>query len=324
MGKRKNFRSSKLWSLTVLLLLLFLLGFAGSYLVYRIRNRNASVAFAGDPQNAVATDNAASSVYVNTIYTGPIVQGDDPVDWEVFKAMQDEVTGYLNRNNLYMLLEIRGDRNELWKWNADQANNGLSSIKIFVLVATYQRLAEGTLTRDTIVARYGYRGTVTQALKDMVQISSNEATGALILAVGGVEAVNTIIQNYLGADMTFQLAHTPGYAEGGSNRVTMDEEVELMYQMQQGQVVSETASSEMLTLMSGTADFFGLRAISEIEQIYQKTAYNPPIQYGVVAKIDNVSGRTFLVALQIWGKKGGGIEKSSVRDILRIINKYFS
>jgi hypothetical protein len=177
---------------------------------------------------------------------------------------------------------------------------------------------------NTHVARYGYSGTVNDALNYMIHYSSNEATGSLIQAVGGTNVVNDIIRQYLGDNMSFHLAHTPGYEEGGFNYITVGEEVKMLQLIEQGKVVNADASRQMLNIMYGTSDYFSLATIPGVKAVAQKTAGNPDLQFGIVAKIETTSGRSYTLAMQIWNKNGGSIGFNDLKDIISLIQTYFN
>jgi len=241
-----------------------------------------------------------------------------------FTVMQGQVQKYVADHNLHLLLDLQGDESENWLVNENEVNNGLSSIKIYIMVAVYTQLDSGKLKMSTHVARYGFSGTVQSALNYMVHESSNEASGALIQAVGGVKVVNDIIKQYLGSSMHFHLAHTPGYMEGGSNTVVMSEETKIMDLLQKGQIVDADDSKAMLDLMYGTDDYYTLITLPGIKAIAQKIADAPDVQFGVVARIDTTSGRSYILAMQIWSNSKKSIAKSNLRDIIGIMQVYFN
>ncbi len=239
---------------------------------------------------------------------------------KLFRPTIIEIEEYLTKHNLYMLLDLESDQGLIWRVRADEKNNGLSSIKIYVMVAVYEQLARGKINMSTQVMRYGYSSSVKNALTAMIQRSNNEATGALIYAAGGPATINNILKAYLGDNMLSQLAHTPGYAEGGYNKVTMKEQVQILTLLEQGKVVNASSSKQMLDLMLGTSDYFKLKSLSGISSIAQKTAYAPPLQYGIVAKIESNSGHSFKLAMQLWNKNNKKMSTTDVRNIVEIIN----
>ncbi len=242
---------------------------------------------------------------------------------ENFKDLQDQINTYITDKKLYMLLQLQGE-DEVWSVHADEVNNGLSTIKMYIMVAVYEQLNQAKLKLDSKVSRYGYSGTVAEALEEMIQNSNNEAAGALGLAVGGPKTINTVLKALLGSDIKSYYSHTPAYMEGGYNKVTMQDEAALMKLIAEEKAVSANSSQDMLALMEGTSDYFNLQTIPGLTYISQKTGYSEPLQYGVVANVKVSSGKSYVLALQIWSKNNKSISKENLRDIIAMITDYYN
>ena len=66
-----------------------------------------------------------------------------------------------------------------------------------------------------------------------------------------------------------------------------------------------------------------MKEIKGIKAVAQKIA-DAPKQYGIVAKIDTDSGRSYTLAMQIFRKDSKAIAQSNLHDIIAIINEYFN
>jgi len=207
-----------------------------------------------------------------------------------------------------------------------QAVRSASLIKITVMMEVYRQIHEGELSFDDYVQRYAFAGTVEQALDAMMHFSNNSATGALIQAVGGTDAVNATIDNYLGTDAVTTLHHTPGfYSEAGASKnnvTTVQEQVELMQLLEDGKIVSPWRSKQMLQLMRGTRDYFGIRSIDDTDTVAFKTGYFPSYLYGLTGSVAQFGGKTyrFSIILEDWDKNSA--KWSGIREVLLLLDEY--
>jgi|GEM_PF-6474215 len=202
--------------------------------------------------------------------------------------------------------------------NESKKTGMLSVIKMSVMLATYEKLQKGEITKATAVSRYGYSGTVSSALKAMMINSSNEATGALILGVGGVSYVNKVVDSYL-LNNNLALAHTPNYAEGGTNYSSPVDYTGLLNLIYTGTVLPAANQKEMQDLLVACSDYFGLKDIPTIAYIAQKTGYYPSSQWALAAYIKNNKGSEYAVSLKIAGKKNQTISKGLVKQIIQAV-----
>lgn len=123
-----------------------------------------------------------------------------------------------------------------------------SVIKLYVMLAVFQRIADGALTEDT---------SVDQLLTQMITVSSNEATNSLITQLGGGDMdagftqVNDIAVRYGFKDSHIDQAL--GVIDGDPNRkaTTVDDAGRFMAAVYRGELVSGDASRRMLDLLLG-------------------------------------------------------------------------
>lgn len=123
-----------------------------------------------------------------------------------------------------------------------------SVIKLYVMLAVFQRIADGALTEDA---------SVDQLLTQMITVSSNEATNSLITQLGGGDMDAGFTQvNDIAARYGFKDSHIDqalGVIDGDSNRkaTTVDDAGRFMAAVYRGELVSGDASRRMLDLLLG-------------------------------------------------------------------------
>ncbi|KXK26385.1 MAG: hypothetical protein TR69_WS6001000388 [candidate division WS6 bacterium OLB20] len=240
---------------------------------------------------------------------------------ELEQAIADYQTQ--NRENVYLFIE---DETRSYGSGSDNVTRSASLIKITVMIEVYRQLESGELTPETRVSRYGFSGTVSQALTAMMHRSDNSATGALIQSVGGTESVNNTIRELLGETAVTTLHHTPGfYSEPGASKpnvTTAREQVQLIRLLEEGLVVTPERSAEMLELMAGTRDYFGVRSIDGIDSISFKTGYFPDFLFGLTGSVTQDDGGTFRFCIIVEDWKNGAAKWSGIRELLTLMTEY--
>lgn len=201
--------------------------------------------------------------------------------------------------------------------NSAEITSGLSTIKFYIMLEVYKQLEEGKISKNDRVAKYGFSGTVEEALKDMMVYSSNEASGALILKVGE-ENINNTLRKYLGESTQSIVTHTPGYPEGGYNLVTADDQIKLLKMLCNDEILSNY-KREIMNLMLQCEDYFGVKRIPGVDTIAMKTGYNPPTEYGIIGIIKAKNENSFLVSIHLYGKNNTGIDADNISNILKIL-----
>lgn len=205
--------------------------------------------------------------------------------------------------------------------------SSLSLIKIPVMIETYRQLEKGRINLTDRVERYGYEADLDTALRMMMLYSHNEATGAIIKHLGGVDRVNMTLENYLGSDIITYLDHTPGYAGlygeryTQVNTATMDEFTELLLLMNNGDLINSSSSEEMKKLMGECFDSFEVRDIEKIKSIAMKTGYQPPTHYGLVGMVDTDSGREYAFGIYLHDYYHG-VDTTTIHKVLEAVNRY--
>lgn len=228
-----------------------------------------------------------------------------------------------NNENVYLYFE---DESRSYSHRAEEVTRSASTIKITVMMEVYRQLESGQLLPSTYVSRYSFSGTVDSALKAMMHSSNNSATGALIKAVGGTDAVNTTIDLYLGENAITTLHHTPGfYSEAGAvkqNVTTAREQVRLIELLDAGMIVTPEHSKQMLELMSGTRDYFGIRSINGIESIAFKTGYFPNYLYGLTGQVNQSTGESYRFSIYLEDWDNNRAKWSGMRELLTLLEEY--
>ncbi|PLS27475.1 serine hydrolase [Bifidobacterium parmae] len=128
------------------------------------------------------------------------------------------------------------------------AGYAASVIKLYVMLAVFQRIADGALAEDS---------SIDQLLTQMITVSSNEATNSLISTLGGGDMDAGFAQvNEIAARYGFKDSHIDqalGVIDGDPNRktTTADDAGRFMAAVYRGGLVSKDASRRMLDLLLG-------------------------------------------------------------------------
>lgn len=121
-----------------------------------------------------------------------------------------------------------------------------SLIKLYVMLAVYQRIDDGALAED---AR------IDELLREMITVSSNEATNALVDILGsgsgeaGFEVVNAIAQEYGFKDSSINQYLGDVSGDPSLKRTTAEDCGRFMAAVYRGALVSAQASRSMLDLL---------------------------------------------------------------------------
>lgn len=163
---------------------------------------------------------------------------------------------------------------QTYAYNGDERVRTASTIKIAVMIEAFARVSEGKAKwTDELVltkaARYGGSGilpelsdglrlTLQDCVRLMMTLSDNTATN-MVLDYLGTDAVNSRM-NSLGFKNTRIMRRVGGGGESAEGKIpdnkrfglgatTPHEMVEIMEKLERGEIVSRTASKEMLELM---------------------------------------------------------------------------
>jgi hypothetical protein len=258
------------------------------------------------------------------IYTypqDPVVLTSNPFA-ELGQALQDLEKTSGNKIHL-SLIDTHGND---FSYKGDQVVGALSLIKVPVMIETYNQIDQDQIKVTDRVSRYGYAGTVETALSDMIHHSSNEATGALIQHLGGIEPINATVLEVLDKETTnIYLDHTPGYGTAENwqkyNQITTDELSVLISKIQNLEVISLQASQQMLDLMSDTDDYLDIVDSKGLASIKMKTGYYPPIMYGLTGVVETTQGEAYTITIMIdnWSSKKA-INLSQMQTLLEVVN----
>lgn len=238
-----------------------------------------------------------------------------------FLAMKKALDEFSIGKNIDVYLSYDDLSGNTVKINEYEKINGLSTIKLFVLVEVYKQIGEGKIKKSDTVSRYGYSGTVESGIKDMMVSSSNEATGALILKVGGTDNINKTLKEYIGENIKSEITHTPAYAEGGDNIVVAEEQLLLLKKFYSGQILADY-KDEILEIMSKCSDYFSVKSLLGESKIYMKTGYSPPNMYGLIGIVEKSTSDKYVFALHIYGKNKQAIKLSYILDVIKIMQGY--
>lgn len=236
---------------------------------------------------------------------------------------EDELINYVKDHHFDLNLKFDNLRGDVIDINSDQRVSGLSTIKLYIMLEVYRQLSEGKLSMTDQVSRYGYSGTVEQALRSMMISSVNEAAGALILKVGGTESINETIKEYLGSDSKSVINHTPGYLEHGYNYVTAEDQVKLLSLLHNKTILPDQADA-MISLMGECSDYFNVRSISGIDDIAMKTGYAPSSSFGLIGIVNGNSEKPYTFAMHIQAHKDYTVRTSDIRNLLIVLQNYSS
>ncbi|MBQ1733678.1 MAG: serine hydrolase [Lachnospiraceae bacterium] len=140
--------------------------------------------------------------------------------------------------------------------NFDQALVSASLIKLFVMGAVYEKIENGTIQKTT---------SVSNDLRDMIQISSNAACNRLVNLLGnnnrdrGLKAVNDFAAR-MGCPST-QMTRLMLENTGTQNYISAHDCAKILRMIYRGECVSKSASNEMLAIMKGTQKMYAANGL---------------------------------------------------------------
>ncbi len=183
---------------------------------------------------------------------------------------------------------------------SEESHLSLSLIKIPIMIKVYEEIANGTLTLDQEVSYLGYKQTIETSLDRMIALSDNEATGALIRAVGGFEVVNQMIITILGEDSVTRLYNTPAYSDSiafnaGFNSTSTDEMVQLLSYLIKGQIFDRDYSDLILAHLMTTVSVMDFEEVPG--QLGYKYAADPWTIFGASGFYRSTNGEIFAFSL---------------------------
>lgn len=138
----------------------------------------------------------------------------------------------------------------------NQALVSASLIKLFIMGAVYEKIENGTIQKTT---------SVTNDLKNMIQVSSNDACNRLVRLLGrnnrdrGIAAVNDFATR-MGCPAT-KMTRLMLENTGTQNYISAHDCAKLLRMIYLGDCVSASASSEMLEIMKGTQKMYAANGI---------------------------------------------------------------
>lgn len=201
-------------------------------------------------------------------------------------------------------------------FGADKPQRAASDIKLFIMATVYQNVNDGKFVLSEKYAlkdsdKVGGSGALqgmaanTQVsyqdlLKYMMTQSDNTASNILLEKVGGISAVNDEIKK-LGLSNTVmkrKLMDTEKLAAGEDNMTTAENLGEFLTKLYHHQVVSESADTAMMQLLSQNTNHSKLPAqVSSDVKIYNKTGEFG--EYGVQndATIMEKGGKAFVITV---------------------------
>lgn len=201
-------------------------------------------------------------------------------------------------------------------FGADKQQRAASDIKLFIMATVYQSVNDGKFELNEKYAlkdtdKVGGSGALqgmaagTQVsyqdlLKYMMTQSDNTASNILLDKVGGLSAVNNEIKKLglTNSVMQRKLMDTKKLAAGQDNMTTSKDLGQFLTKLYHHQVVSETADSEMMELMSQNTNHSKLPAqVASDVKVYNKTGEFG--EYGVQndAAIMEKGGKAFVVVV---------------------------
>src|SRR5215207_7240687 len=210
----------------------------------------------------------------------PTPQQPRPVPAWLDRRVRAEVSGF--KGNVYLYAKNL-DTGAVYDFGGDEAVRTASTIKVAVMVEAFARVAEGRAKwTDELVlgkaARYGGSGvlpnltdglrlTLRDAVTLMMTVSDNTATN-MVLDHLTTDAVNERMES-LGLKQTRIMRRVGGGGESregkvesnkrfGLGRTTPRELATLLERMERGEVVSATASKEMIDLLKQEQSKLGI------------------------------------------------------------------
>jgi hypothetical protein len=177
------------------------------------------------------------------------------------------------------------------KYNQFQELDALSLIKLPILLAAYDKRDKGELDFNQIVSKYGYYGTLSDAIYDMTVYSSNEATGA-VLSVLPTMDINNYIQKIIPGTKMY-LDHTPAYAGIGDesynqeNIIVAEDSTKLIKFFNESKLFDQKTTDEIKEILAQSQDYFGVSEFIEGATLYLKPGYYPGTHYAIMGIVNS-------------------------------------
>lgn len=205
----------------------------------------------------------------------------------------------------------------------DQKIRSASVIKLFVLASLFDQVEKGLINlTDTYVLKAedkvggtgdlqnmaeGSEFTIQELAEKMIIISDNSATNILIERLGGVTDVQTLITQlgYPNCQLNRLMVDMEALANGQDNYVEAKEVGDLLAKIYRRQLISKTASEQMLAILKQQSDRRMLAQNLTSDTIYYGKTGNFE-EYGVqndAAIIETKKGAFVLVCLSQNGQK---------------------
>lgn len=222
-------------------------------------------------------------------------------------------------------------------FNGDTVLAAASTIKTPILAAFFQAVDEGKVRLDDKITlkkehigggsgelqdqKPGKQFSVLDVANKMMIISDNTATNMLIELLGGMEVLNDKFKQW-GLTNT-QLQNVLPDLEG-TNKTTAKDLVNIMAQMNQGQLISLKSRDRALNIMTQTRnDSLLPQGLEKGATIAHKTGTIDTIAADV-GIIDMPNGKRYLLGVIVQHPKTKGKAEKFIRDVSSLVYKHFN
>lgn len=203
------------------------------------------------------------------------------------QIISKDLTGLSGTNSAYFY-DLNSSQSA--QYGKDQSQRAASDIKLFIMAAAYQQVADGKLNLDeqytlTDADKVGGTGVLQQeaagtkvSYRDLIKLmmtqSDNTASNIIIDKVGGLSAVNSEIKT-LGSKNTVmkrKLMDTKELASGNDNLTSASDLGQFLVKLYRGKIVSKKYDQEMMNLLSQNTNHTKLpgKLASDVN-VYNKT-----------------------------------------------------
>jgi beta-lactamase class A len=228
------------------------------------------------------------------------------------------------------------DNGNYVNWQGDTVFSAASTIKVPILVAFFQAVDAGkikldellTLEKDTLASgsgnmQYeplGKKFTALETARRMIVISDNSATNMLIKRLGGKDFLNQTFQQW-GLSHTVLYDLLPDLA--GKNTTSPQDLVQVLSQVNQGQLLSVRSRDRMLMIMRETETRTLLPQGLEKGAIIAHKTGDIRTALGDVGLIDMPNGKQYIGAVLVKRPDNDPQARTFIQGISRTVYQHF-
>jgi beta-lactamase class A len=222
-------------------------------------------------------------------------------------------------------------------WESHSIFPAASTIKVQILVAFFQEVDAGKIRLDEPLTmepemiaqgsgdmQYQKPGTPYSALEvatKMITISDNTATNMIIHRLGGIQAVN---QRFISWGLTATAINNPLPDLEGTNTTNARDMANLLYQVNQGELLSLRSRDRLLDIMQRTVNNSLIpKGLGTGATVAHKTGDIGSV-LGDVGIVDMPTGKRYLIVTLVKRPHNDASASELIRNLSRTVYDYFN